>query len=126
IIFHKTGNGELMYEISANAVEDHNDFHTISTPKGGTYQVTLPDGSKVWLNAASTLKFPLNLASEKERKIELNGEAYLEVVKDAKRPFKVITDQQLLQVLGTHFNISNYTDDQTVKTTLLEGSLRMK
>lgn len=127
LIFRKTGDGELMYEINANASEDHNgDFHTITTPKGGTYHITLPDGSKVWLNAASTLKFPLNLLSRKDRKVELNGEAYLEVIKDVKHPFKVITDQQSLQVLGTNFNVCNYKDDQFAKTTLLEGSLKMK
>lgn len=127
LIFRKTGHGQLTYEIKGNAVENQDDdFHTITTPKGGTYQIILPDGSKVWLNAASTIRFPLNLTYNKERKVEINGEAYLEVVKDAVHPFKVTTNQQLLKVLGTHFNICNYTDDEIVKTTLLEGSLRMK
>jgi len=125
VIFRKTGNGQLAYQVN-DAEEQSDGIHIITTPKGGTYQITLPDGSKVWLNAASTLKFPLNFSSTKERKIELSGEAYLEVVKDAKHPFKVRTDHQLLQVLGTDFNICNYIDDRIAKTTVLEGSLRLR
>lgn len=127
LIFRKTGNGELMYETSAEVTGNLNeDFHTITTPKGGTYQITLPDGSRVWLNAGSTLTFPLNLVHNKERRIEISGEAYLEVTKGAMHPFRVSTNHQLIKVLGTHFNINNYTDDHVVKTTLLEGSLKMR
>lgn len=126
LIFRKTGNGELLYE------RDHmytglqyDAFHIISTPKGGTYQITLPDGSKVWLNAASTFKFSANFSTMKVREVELSGEAYLEVVKDLKHPFRVITDKQLVKVLGTHFNVNNYADDQIAKTTIFRGSVNV-
>lgn len=100
-------------------------YQTISTPNGGTYQVRLPDGTMVWLNAASSLRFPLKF-SGRDRQVELTGEAYFEVAKNKSMPFKVKTDQQELQVLGTHFNISGYTDESATRTTLLEGSVQLK
>lgn len=100
---------------------------TVSTPRGGTYQVTLPDGTKVWLNAASSVKFSSSIgtAKDKYRKIELVGEAYFEVAKDKSHPFIVDSKGQQVTVLGTHFNISSYDDDHVVKTTLLEGSVKI-
>ncbi|TKC09245.1 FecR family protein [Pedobacter frigoris] len=96
-----------------------------STTKGQTYIFTLPDGTKVWLNAASKLKFPSDL-SGKERKIELEGEAYFEVAKDKKRPFIVISEGQQLEVLGTHFNLNTYGDEHPgTVTSLLEGSVKV-
>ncbi|SMC98688.1 FecR family protein [Pedobacter nyackensis] len=97
----------------------------VSTPRGGTYQVTLSDGTKVWLNAESTLKFPSSFAGEEQRKVTLKGEAYFEVAKNKKQPFVVSTDKQEVQVLGTHFNINSYPDEVSTKTTLLEGSVRV-
>jgi transmembrane sensor len=97
----------------------------ISTPKGGQYQVVLQDGTRVWLNAASAIKFPLTFKGAVARKIELNGEAYFEVAKDKARPFTVQTGQQRLEVLGTHFNVNAYKDERKTKTTLLEGSVRI-
>ena len=98
---------------------------TMSTPKGGTYQVILPDGTRVWLNAASSLKFPSNFNGIAERRVILNGEAYFEVAKDKSKPFIVATDKQEVEVLGTHFNINSYADEAIVKTTLLEGSVKV-
>lgn len=100
-------------------------YQTISTPNGGTYQVRLPDGTRVWLNAASSLRFPLKF-SGRDRQVELTGEAYFEVAKNKTMPFKVKTNQQELQVLGTHFNISDYKDEGATRTTLLEGSVQLK
>lgn len=97
---------------------------SINTPIGGTYQVLLADGTKVWLNAASVLKFPKIFLGDK-RSVELIGEAYFEVAKDAKHPFVVISDQQKLEVLGTHFNLAAYPDEGRIKTTLLEGSVKV-
>ncbi|SFE35201.1 FecR family protein [Chitinophaga sp. CF118] len=97
----------------------------LHTPKGGTYQIVLPDGTRVWLNAASTLKFPATFATQKERKVALNGEAYFEVALNAKQPFRVDTKSQQVEVLGTHFNINAYDEEMTAKTTLLEGSIRV-
>lgn len=105
---------------------------TVSTPRGGTYQIILPDGTKVWLNAASKLKFPSAFTPSVTRKVELlSGEAYFEVakvtVKDQKErvPFVVTSGRQKVEVLGTHFNINNYTDEGNIKTTLLEGAVRV-
>nr|WP_082855837.1 FecR family protein [Mucilaginibacter sp. L294] len=109
-------------------------YNTITTPRGGQYQVTLSDGTKVWLNAASSLKFPAAFSSN-ERIVELTGEAYFEVAKltgpsvagreGSRIPFKVITANQTVEVLGTHFNINAYADEATIKTTLLEGSVKV-
>jgi ferric-dicitrate binding protein FerR (iron transport regulator) len=98
---------------------------TATTPRGGTYQITLPDGTKVWLNAASSLKFPASFAKLKDRRVELVGEGYFEVAKDKAHPFIVKTDKQEVEVLGTHFNINSYADEASTKTTLLEGSVRV-
>ncbi|MCD0489691.1 DUF4974 domain-containing protein [Pedobacter sp. MC2016-14] len=94
---------------------------TLTTPFGGEYQVKLPDGSLVWMNAGSVLKFPSSFANLKQRKVYLIGEAYFEVSKDSRHPFVVQNDQQQIRVLGTHFNVSSYADESIVKTTLLEG-----
>jgi len=98
----------------------------ISTPKGGQYQVVLQDGTKIWLNAASAIKFPLTFKGLTVRQIELNGEAYFEVARDKVHPFTVQTGKQRLEVLGTHFNVNAYSDEHKMKTTLLEGSVRLR
>ena len=128
----KTKDGQLIYKVS-NGVQKGNTvaYNTIETAKGNQYQVLLPDGTKVWLNAASSLKYP-EVFTGKERKVILTGEAYFEVAKDKTRPFFVRTVSspkenkgQDVEVLGTHFNINSYMDDQSVKTTLLEGSVKV-
>lgn len=102
-----------------------NEMLAIATPRGGTYQIILPDGTKAWLNAASVLKFPARFTNLKQRKVELSGEAYFEVTKNKQHPFLVKTTGQEVEVLGTHFNVSSYADDESTKTTLLEGSVRV-
>src|SRR5690606_34175743 len=92
--------------------------------RGGKFQVVLPDGSKVWLNAASSLRFPAAFDGSM-RQVELRGEAYFEVAPDKSRIFQVVTRDQTVQVLGTHFNINAYADEPSVNTTLLEGSVRI-
>jgi transmembrane sensor len=101
-----------------------NEMQTISTPRGGTYQIILPDGSKVWLNAASTLKYPSSF-SHSVRKVELFGEAYFEISKNKDKPFIVKSANQDVTVLGTRFNVENYSDEATVKTTLVEGAVKI-
>jgi transmembrane sensor len=121
----KTGKGEIVFKFlnSTSPVKPGNHtFNTIETPKGGEYKVCLPDGSIVWLNAASTLKFPATFVSGK-REVQLSGEAYFEVKKDKIHPFVVESLKQKVQVLGTHFNVNSYPDEQNIKTTLLEGSV---
>ncbi len=99
-------------------------LNSITTPKGGTYQVTLPDGSKVWLNAASTLRYPSRFA-DGERRVEIDGEAYFSVAKDTHAPFVVWSRDQRVDVLGTEFNINAYADEPAVKTTLVEGAVQI-
>lgn len=99
---------------------------TLATPKGGQYQITLADGTRVWLNAASALKFPSSFAGLKERLVELTGEAYFEVKHNAKQPFRVQTASQIAEDLGTSFNINSYTDEATAKTTLIEGAMQVQ
>jgi len=99
-------------------------YNTLSTPSGSKYQVILPDGSKVWLNASSSLKFPTAF-SGKQREVQLTGEGYFEVAIDKEKPFKVKVDQMEIKVLGTHFNIKAYDDEEAIKTTLLEGSVKI-
>jgi ferric-dicitrate binding protein FerR (iron transport regulator) len=115
----KTKDGELTYNSSA-AVS----YNILNTPRGGQYMLTLPDGTKVWLNAASTIKFPTAFIN-KDRQVELSGEAYFEVAHNAKQPFYVNLKGMSVLVLGTHFNVNAYEDENAVKTTLLEGSVRI-
>ena len=96
----------------------------LSTPKGGTYQVTLPDGTKVWLNAASTLKYPSRFEGA-ERVVTFSGEGYFEVARDIHKPFRVTSEDQQVVVLGTEFNICAYPDEDTKKTTLVEGKVKV-
>lgn len=125
----KTNDGQLVYHLSN--VNKPNIYNTISTPNGGQYQVVLPDGTKVWLNAASSLRFPLTFDQLSERKVELKGEAYFEVAKQFKKgkservPFIVQTEKQQVEVLGTHFNINAYEEEPGLKTTLMEGSVKV-
>jgi transmembrane sensor len=99
-------------------------MNMLATPRGGQYQLVLPDGTKVWLNAASSLKYPAAFTGD-ERRVELTGEAYFEVSKDPSKPFYVKTASQTVAVLGTHFNINSYADETATKTTLLEGSVKV-
>ena len=122
----KTGAGQIVYTILNNDDVKSNKvaFNTIQTPRGGQYQVVLPDGTKVWLNAASSLKYP-EVFMGNTRTVELSGEAYFEVSKNKAMPFHVKSKFQDVEVLGTHFNINSYMDEQTIKTTLLEGSVKV-
>jgi len=120
----KSKTGELIYnEGSAKAVNAIV-FNTLTTPKGGQYHIVLPDGSGVWLNAASSLKFPTSFTG-KERRVEITGEVYFEVMHNAKMPFIVKINETEVAVLGTHFNVMAYPDEKTIKTTLLEGAVKV-
>jgi ferric-dicitrate binding protein FerR (iron transport regulator) len=100
-------------------------YNTISTARGNKYQLLLGDGTKVWLNSASSLKYPVAFTG-RDRKVEFTGEGFFEVAKDKTKPFSVVTSRQEIRVLGTHFNVSSYKDEETVQTTLLEGSVSVK
>jgi len=126
ISISKTEDGKLVYTVLNRESFDKSSvsFNTIETPNGGQYQVVLPDGTKVWLNAASSLRYPEVFVGN-ERSVQLTGEAYFEVAKNKMKPFHVKSKNQDVEVLGTHFNINSYMDDKTIKTTLLEGSIKI-
>ena len=119
--------GEISFEAAKSLTPTNSivpRFNSVVTPNGGTYLVHLSDGSKVWLNAASSLKFPENF-SPTDRLVELNGEGYFEVAHDASRPFRVKVDNMQVEVLGTRFNIDAYRDQGEILTTLVDGSIRV-
>jgi transmembrane sensor len=99
-------------------------YNTLSVPRGGQYHVLLADGTQVWLNAASSLRYPVSFSGN-ERKVELSGEGYFEVAKDPSKPFHVMARGADIAVLGTHFNVNAYTEEENISTTLLEGSVKV-
>ncbi|GGH05802.1 FecR family protein [Pedobacter zeae] len=121
----KTKSGELLYRFTGNSTAEAAAINTVSTPRGGQYHLILVDGTEVWLNASSSVRFPTAFVG-KERKVEVTGEAYFEVAKNKTKPFIVHTNQSDIQVLGTHFNVNAYADEEYQRTTLLEGSIEIK
>ncbi|WP_442591461.1 FecR family protein [Pedobacter sp. AW31-3R] len=121
----KTADGEITYEIVDNGLAEGLGMNILSTNRGETYRVKLPDGSLVWLNAASSITYPASFNGTKSRKVKMSGEAYFEIQKDKEHPFIVETNGQEVKVLGTHFNIKAYEDEADVITTLQEGSVRV-
>ncbi|HVK50012.1 MAG TPA: FecR domain-containing protein, partial [Pseudobacter sp.] len=114
-------NGALVYEGSGSQLQ----YNTMSTPKGRQYQLTLPDGTKVWLNAASSVKYP-TVFTGNERNVSISGEVYFEVAKKSSQPFRVAVDRKLtIDVLGTSFNVNAYPDETTLYTTLIDGAVRV-
>ncbi len=128
--FTKTREGELVYGKTDTGKSEAGQtrYHEVSTPNAGQYMIRLPDETKVWLNAGSSLRFP-EAFNEKERVVEITGEAYFEVAKaeyqDRKIPFRVKSAHQVIEVLGTAFNVNSYADEHVIKTTLVEGSIRV-
>jgi transmembrane sensor len=124
VAIHKTADGEVVYNSAKNKMADVIEYNTLTTPRGGQYHLTLADGTDVWLNAASSIKYPTTFAG-KTRQVEITGEAYFEVAHNASKPFLVASNGQTIEVLGTHFNVNSYTNETTIKTTLLEGSVKV-
>lgn len=127
LIVKKLTDGQLIYEVEkpgntygASSME----YNAISTPRGGQYMIVLADGTRVWLNASSTIHFPVAFTG-KERSVDITGEAYFEVAHNEKMPFLVHTAGQVIEVLGTHFNINAYEDEDVMRATLLEGSVKI-
>lgn len=121
----KEDNGTVSYE--SNGPSDKSDaltYNTISTPRGGQWSVILPDGTKVMLDATSSIKYPVRFTG-KERNVDVTGQAYFEVAHNPKMPFLVKTKNQVVEVLGTHFNVNVYTDEPSSTVTLLEGSVKI-
>ena len=131
-VITKVEEGQLKVDGAGNAGVAGNEKLMVQTPNGGQYQVSLPDGTKVWLNAASSIRFPASFNSN-ERVVEITGEAYLEVATvfkpgnklSQRLPFVVKTGRQRIEVLATHFNVNAYPDESKIKTTLLEGSVKV-
>ena len=120
----KLSNGEILYNASGGKNAEIL-FNTMSTPAGGIYQLILPDGSKVWLNSTSSIRYPTEF-SAKVRLVEITGEAYFEIAKNADKPFIVkVNNLTEVKVTGTHFNVNAYDDEAVIKTTLLEGSVNI-
>lgn len=118
-------NGELKYRRSdVRSLRSELKYNVLTTPRGRQFQLMLPDGSKVWLNAASSITYPVAFTGE-QRQVTITGEAYFEVAKDAKRAFVVACNNMAVTVLGTHFNINAYADEESIKTTLLEGKVKV-
>jgi len=124
IAIRKNGLARITYSAVAKNAGHTSDqlYNTIETPRGGQYSIQLPDGTVVWLNAESSLRYPLRFAKN-ERRVFLTGEAYFEVAHNKNQPFKVISNNQEIRVLGTHFDVKSYSDDDAASTTLLEGSV---
>ncbi|WP_343616629.1 FecR domain-containing protein [Flavobacterium sp.] len=120
-----SADGVITYVVNPNAVEEKNGedaFNTLSTPTGGQYNIVLADGTKVFLNAVSSIRYPTQFNGD-QRIVELEGEAYFEVAKNKNQPFIVKSADQAIKVLGTHFNVHAYDNEPIIKTTLLEGSV---
>lgn len=122
----KLNDGKLAYEVARGGKQKTQKvaYNTVSTPRGGQYQLTLSDGSKVWLNAASSITFPTAFTGNK-REVSITGEAYFEVAHNALMPFDVKVGNIKVKVLGTHFNVNAYDDEDAIKTTLLQGSVKV-
>ncbi|SMC54761.1 FecR family protein [Pedobacter nyackensis] len=121
----KTANGQLVYEVAKDgSSETTPQYNTIEVPVGGQWQAILADGSRVWLNALSSITFPTAFTG-KERRVEIKGEAYFEIAHNKAMPFRVSSLGQTVEVLGTHFNVMAYADEKVIKTTLLEGSVKI-
>jgi hypothetical protein len=116
--------GQLSYKMSGATEPGKTVYNTLNIPRGGKFQLVLADGSKVWMNSASSIRFPTTFTG-KERRLILNGEAYFEVAKNKAKPFIVETNGMEVKVLGTHFNVSAYHDEESIKTTLVEGSVQV-
>ncbi|HXO76303.1 MAG TPA: FecR family protein, partial [Puia sp.] len=121
----KLANGQIRYQTANTTAErDKVAYNVMSTPMGGQYQLTLPDGSNVWLNAGSSITYPTAFPGN-TREVKITGEVYFEVAKDKNKAFHVTAGDQEIEVLGTHFNINAYTDEDHIKTSLLEGAVKV-
>jgi len=123
ISIEKEANGQIVYLIRGNGEKQIQQLNTLATPAGGKFSLILSDGSKVWLNASSSIKFPVAFARD-SRRVEVVGEAYFEIEKDTTRPFYVKNGSSEIKVLGTHFNVMAYPDEYRSELTLLEGAVQ--
>lgn len=121
----KVNDGELIYTSKGKAEPDEMIYNTLSTPRGGQYQLTLSDGTKVWLNAASSIRFPVEFPDD-ERRVDITGEVYFDVAHSEEQTFIVHAGSSVIEDLGTAFNVTAYEDERSVKTTLVEGIVKVR
>lgn len=124
----KAANGQLVYQVTEDANADTMGtmaYNTISTPAGGQYKIVLPDQTTVWLNSMSSLRFPVSFSRAKERRVELTGEGYFDVVHNGAQPFRVATGAFITEDIGTVFNIKAYADENNISTTLVKGAAQV-
>jgi transmembrane sensor len=127
----KIQDGELKYDAATALSHNNTSYNALSTPRGGQYRLLLADGTRVWLNDASSIRYPTSFTGA-DREVEISGEAYFEVAKNTAMPFRVLTmdhpgdtNPMTIEVLGTHFNVNAYSDEPVVRTTLLEGMVKV-
>lgn len=120
----QAADGSLLYETIQTSNPNETAFNTFTTPRGNTYSILLPDGTKVWLNAASSIRYPISF-TQTERRVSLSGEAYFAVTHNPNQPFYVDVKGSTVQVLGTAFNVSAYENEHQMKATLIEGSVKV-
>lgn len=126
MLIRKDQNGTISYKNMHSDKEiNRHAKNSISTPKGGNYHLVLPDGTNVWLNASSSITYPVHFAND-QRVVEITGEVYFEVTANKRIPFSVKSQQQVIQVLGTQFNVNAYSDNPTIRTTLVEGAVKVQ
>lgn len=124
-VITKNAAGQISYKVTGTShANEEIAYNTVTTPLGGQFRITLPDGSNVWLNAGSSIKYPSRFVGN-ERHVELHGEAYFEIFKNKNAPFTVAAENVNIKVLGTHFNVMAYENEPSVNTTLLEGSVAL-
>jgi transmembrane sensor len=122
----KVGDGKVEYRLADNTqTSAATVYNTISTPRGGQYQITLADGTKVWLNASSSIRFPVEF-NNPTREVEMTGEVYFEVARNPSKPFRVKVNDSYINVIGTHFNVMAYDNEPSINTTLLEGAVSIE
>lgn len=118
------GRGMLIYQNDSLSKTTEPLYNTLRTPRGGEYQLMLPDGSRVWLNASSSIRYPASFPGDL-RQVEITGEVYFEIIPDKKAPFRVKINKETIEVLGTSFNVNMYPDEPVIRTTLVEGSIKI-
>lgn len=123
-IINKTEPGKVIYSDNGKAIATTVTYNTITIPRGGKWNVVLPDGSKAWLDASSSIRFPVAFTGN-NRTVKITGQVYFEIAHNAAKPFRVVANGQTVEDIGTHFNINAYTDEPAIKTTLLEGSIKV-
>lgn len=123
-VVRKSEDGMVTYNAGKPADVNTLSYNAITTPRGGKYRIALADGTRVWLNAATSIRYPVAFSGG-ERRVELSGEAYFEVAKNPAMPFRVVSSSQVIEVLGTHFNINAYPEEGQTSSTLLEGSIKV-